>query len=101
MDEQQAKHSAALLSAMANPVRLAILMLLVQGEAPVSAIASYVGLSQSAVSQHLAKLRRQHLVTTRRDAQTIYYSSESAAVRAILKTLDEISGSNYARPLAT
>jgi DNA-binding transcriptional ArsR family regulator len=83
---------------MANPVRLAILMLLIQEEAHVGAIASHVGLSQSAVSQHLAKLRGQHLVTTRRDAQTIYYSSGSAAVRAILNTLHEITGSNEPQP---
>jgi DNA-binding transcriptional ArsR family regulator len=91
LDEQQAEHLAAILSAMANPIRLTILRLLVQGEVPVSGIASYAGLSQSAVSQHLAKLRKQRLVTTRRDAQTIYYSSESPAVRAILQTLDGIN----------
>lgn len=84
--------SASLLAAMANPKRLAILDLLVQGEMAVGELASQVGLSQSALSQHLAKLRAQKLVNTRRDAQTIYYSSRSPAVRAILVTLEDIFG---------
>lgn len=84
--------SAALLIAMANPKRLAILDLLVQGELPVGEIAVRVGLSQSALSQHLSKLRAQKLVSTRRDAQTIYYSCHSPAVQAILATLGDIFG---------
>lgn len=84
--------SAALLVAMANPRRLAILDLLVQGELPVGEIALRVGLSQSALSQHLSKLRAQRLVSTRRDAQTIYYSCQSPAVLAVLATLGEIFG---------
>ncbi|EPR16086.1 ArsR family transcriptional regulator, partial [Agrobacterium radiobacter DSM 30147] len=52
--------------------------------------ASQVGLSQSALSQHLSKLRAQRLVKTRRDAQTIYYSSNSESVKKILASLEEI-----------
>ena len=63
--------AAGLLSAMANPKRLQILCSLVKGEVAVGALASQVGLSQSALSQHLSKLRAQKLVNTRRDAQTI------------------------------
>nr|CAD30329.2 negative transacting factor [Rhizobium etli] len=66
--------AAALLSAMANPKRLLILCSLVKGEVAVGVLATQVGLSQSALSQHLSKLRAQKLVKTRRDAQTIYYS---------------------------
>jgi DNA-binding transcriptional ArsR family regulator len=84
--------SAALLSAMANPKRLAILELLLQGEMAVGELAGQVGLSQSALSQHLAKLRARRLVSTRRDAQTIYYSSRSPEVQAILAALGEIFG---------
>lgn len=84
--------SAALLTAMANPKRLAILELLMQGELAVGELAGRVGLSQSALSQHLSKLRAQKLVSTRRDAQTIYYSSRSQAVQAILATLGDIFG---------
>lgn len=82
--------AAGLLSAMANPKRLMILCCLVQGEVAVGALASRVGLSQSALSQHLSKLRAQKLVKTRRDAQTIYYSSSSEPVLKILRTLEEI-----------
>ena len=81
---------AALLNAMANPARLEILNFLSQGEIAVGALASKVGLSQSALSQHLAKLRDQKLVTTRRDAQTIYYSTQSVAVKTMLTALAEI-----------
>ena len=82
--------AAALLSAMANPKRLLILCNLVKGEIPVGALAQEVGLSQSALSQHLSKLRAQKLVKTRRDAQTIYYSSSSEPVLKILEALTDI-----------
>lgn len=82
--------AAALLSAMANPKRLMILCSLVEGEVPVGVLANQVGLSQSALSQHLSKLRAQKLVKTRRDAQTIYYSSTSESVIKILETLEDI-----------
>lgn len=82
--------AAGLLTAMANPKRLMILCSLVQGEVPVGVLASQVGLSQSALSQHLSKLRAQKLVKTRRDAQTIYYSSTSDAVMKVLNTLEDI-----------
>jgi len=82
--------AAGLLSAMANPKRLLILCCLVKGEVAVGALASQVGLSQSALSQHLSKLRAQKLVKTRRDAQTIYYSSTSESVMKVLETLEDI-----------
>jgi len=82
--------AAGLLSAMANPKRLMILCCLVKGEVAVGALASQVGLSQSALSQHLSKLRAQKLVNTRRDAQTIYYSSSSESVLKVLETLESI-----------
>ncbi len=87
------EHSAAaanLLSAMANPKRLMILCCLVKGEVAVGALATKVGLSQSALSQHLSKLRAQKLVNTRRDAQTIYYSSSAESVMRVLETLETL-----------
>lgn len=87
---ENAAAAAALLSAMANPKRLMILLNLVEGEMAVGALAGEVGLSQSALSQHLSKLRAKKLVNTRRDAQTIYYSANSEAVLKVLQTLDEI-----------
>lgn len=94
---EQSNAAAGLLSAMANPKRLMILCSLVEGEVPVGVLASQVGLSQSALSQHLSKLRAQKLVKTRRDAQTIYYSSSSEQVIKVLKTLEDI----YCQPNAS
>lgn len=82
-----AEQAAQLLAAMANPKRLLILCNLVGGEMAVGALATTVDLSQSALSQHLAKLRALKLVKTRRDAQTIYYSIASDEVQAVLETL--------------
>lgn len=77
---------------MANPKRLLILCNLVNGEVPVGVLATQVGLSQSALSQHLSKLRAQKLVKTRRDAQTIYYSSNASQVLTLLDALNSIYG---------
>lgn len=97
-DEQaQAEVATNFLSAVANPKRLLILKVLVGGEIAVGALAQKVGLSQSALSQHLSKLRAQNLVATRRDAQTIYYSSKSEAVLTILEAIDSIFSESLAR----
>ncbi len=80
----QASH---MLRALANPQRLRILCLLVAGELSVGQINEQVTLSQSALSQHLAILRQQSVVTTRREAQTIYYALTGGPAQAILETL--------------
>lgn len=85
--EKNAERASELLGAMANPRRLMVLCRLVDGEKSVTALAAAVNLSQSALSQHLAKLRERGLVATRRDAQTIYYSLASKEVSGILSTL--------------
>lgn len=90
MNEETAERAAGALSAMANPTRLSILMFLASQESPVSAIASHVGMSCSSTSQHLAKLRAQGLVTTRKAHQMVYYSCQSASVRALLEVLEEV-----------
>lgn len=82
------KDHAVLLTAMCNGKRLEIIKWLVAEEVSVGALASRVGLSQSALSQHLAKLRSAGLVSVRRDRQVIYYSSSSPAVKAILDALE-------------
>ena len=86
-EERTVAKAAELLHALASPTRLAIFTILTRREVPVGALATAVGLSQSALSQHLAKLRRDDLVTTRRDAQTIYYSCNSTAVKGLLDVL--------------
>lgn len=82
-----ARRATALLKALGNERRLLILCYLAKGEHSVSALEGLVGLSQSALSQHLARLRREQLVKTRRSAQTIYYSLASHETRAIIEAL--------------
>lgn len=84
--------AAQFLSAIGNGKRLAIMCHLSHGEMSVGEIAEKVELSQSALSQHLAKLRNMSLVQTRRDRQMIYYSCSSADVRRMLLTLDDLFG---------
>lgn len=84
--------AAAFLMLMGNEKRLVIVSHLLEGEMSVGAIAEKVELSQSALSQHLAKLRAMELVETRRDRQMIYYSCKSEAARALLHTLDDVFG---------
>ena len=91
----QAAEAASLLRAMSNPSRLLVLCYLAGGvELSVSEIADRVGLSQSALSQHLAKLRALDLVETRRDRQMIYYSCNSESARRLLHTLEGIFAKN-------
>jgi DNA-binding transcriptional ArsR family regulator len=86
--EKNARAASALLRAMSNERRLLILCQLAHGgEKSVGALGQVVGLSQSALSQHLARLRRDGLVRTRRSAQTVYYALASGAVAAIIDTL--------------
>ena len=87
-----AESAAEFLLLMGNEKRLLIMSYLIDGEMSVGAIAEKVMLSQSALSQHLAKLRALDLVETRRDRQMIYYSCKSDAVRELLVVLDGIFG---------
>lgn len=84
--------AAQFLSAIGNGKRLAIMCYLTHGEMSVGEIAQKVQLSQSALSQHLAKLRNMGLVKTRRDRQMIYYSCSSPDMRRILLTVDDLFG---------
>jgi ArsR family transcriptional regulator, virulence genes transcriptional regulator len=86
----KAVEATRLLTALANEHRLAILCELVEGERSVGKLVDAVGLTQSALSQHLAKLRAAGIVATRRDAQTIYYRLASEAAASIMKTLADI-----------
>ncbi len=82
--ENKATKAATVLRAMSNERRLMILCRLGAAERSVSALGSDFDLSQSALSQHLAVLREEGLVTTRRDGQTIFYRiADPAAVRVI------------------
>ncbi|MBL8582671.1 MAG: winged helix-turn-helix transcriptional regulator [Rhizobiaceae bacterium] len=81
---------AEVLTALGNSKRLAIVTLLLDQELSVGALATQVRLSQSALSQHLARLRNLGLVETRRDRQMIYYSCRSTRVRQLVEAIDRI-----------
>ena len=85
--EQNYEQASALLKAMSNPHRLLVLCHLARGEKCVGELETIVGLSQSALSQHLARLRHDGVVKTRRDAQTIYYSLRGDEAMTILEAL--------------
>ncbi|WP_297923378.1 metalloregulator ArsR/SmtB family transcription factor [Metallibacterium sp.] len=88
--QRNAEDAARLLRALANPQRLRILCLLVGGEMSVGNINARIDLSQSALSQHLAVLREEHLVSTRREAQTIHYALLNGPAQVIIETLHGI-----------
>ncbi|MEK0085076.1 ArsR/SmtB family transcription factor [Benzoatithermus flavus] len=88
--QASARKASTLLKAMSNEHRLLILCQLVGGEKSVGELVRLVGLSQSALSQHLARLRRDNLVRTRREAQTIYYSVASDEALAVLQQLYQL-----------
>ncbi len=81
---RRARPASVLLKAMSNESRLMILCYLTEGEKSVGHLVSLVGGSQSALSQHLARLRRDNLVTTRREGLSVYYSLSSQAVPIVL-----------------
>lgn len=85
--EASACDAARLLRALSNERRLMILCQLGDGERSVGELQSLVGLSQSALSQHLAVLRRQGVVATRRDGQNIYYRVLDDAAMTVVATL--------------
>lgn len=85
--QKQSGRLVSLLGAMSNPNRLMILCHLVDGERSVGDLAKLLSLRPSTASQHLARLRREGLVTFRRDAQTLYYSLASTEARTVLDTL--------------
>jgi DNA-binding transcriptional ArsR family regulator len=93
MDLHQLAASAAeaesFMKLLANKNRLMILCSLIDKECSVSQLNLLIPLGQSALSQHLAALRKNNLVSTRREAQSIYYSVSDQRVRDIIKTLYE------------
>ena len=83
----KAEQAAALLANLANAKRLLVLCHLAEGERSVGALTALVGQSQSALSQHLARLRDGGLVATRRDGTTIYYRLATEDVRQLIDIL--------------
>ena len=86
--EKKAIEVADILRALANERRLMILCKLVEyGEATVSTLVDTVGISQSALSQHLAKMRNEGIVTYRRDSQTLWYRIADRRIEELFTTL--------------
>lgn len=91
MLEERVAEAARLLRLLSNDRRLLVLCrLMVQGEMSVGALAEAVGLSQPALSQHLALLRTERLVATRREAQTIHYRVADPKAERLVQVLHEL-----------
>jgi DNA-binding transcriptional ArsR family regulator len=89
-DDHALARASILLAAMANTKRLAILNLLVTREISVKPLAKEIGLSQSALSQHLTKLKEAGVIQYRREGHYIYYSCNSNEVKSMLLTLSVV-----------
>lgn len=87
---REAEAAVDLLKALANPQRLRILCLLIEGERSVSQINARIPLSQSALSQHLAVLRDKGLVSTRRQSQTVFYEVPEGPAHRIIEILHDL-----------
>ncbi len=85
-----AAHAVELLKAMANEWRLMILCQLSEGEKTVSELQATLGLSQSALSQHLAILRREKIVRARKHAQSVSYSLSGDDATKVMETLHDV-----------
>jgi ArsR family transcriptional regulator, virulence genes transcriptional regulator len=92
--QASAAGATALLKALANPHRLIILCHLAMGEKSVGELEELLGMRQPHLSQHLARLRRDELVVTRRDSRTIHYRLGSAAAAKVIRLLYTL----YCRP---
>ncbi|WP_428162128.1 ArsR/SmtB family transcription factor [Diaphorobacter sp.] len=89
--QESAVQASELLQAVGNPSRLLVLCLLIEyGEMTVGALNEVVGLSPSALSQHLARMREEGLVTYRREAQTLHYRIDDPRVIRLIAALRDI-----------
>ena len=88
--QAHASDAAGLMKALGNESRLMVLCLLTEGEQSVSDLNDRIPLSQSALSQQLARLRQKGLVKTRRESQTIYYSLADGPADRVINLLHDI-----------
>jgi len=87
---QKAADAVRLLTSLANESRLMVMCVLAEGEISVGNLNERIDLSQSALSQHLAILREQGLVKTRRESQTIYYTLADTEAIDLIQKLHEL-----------
>ncbi len=88
--KSSAAGAASLLKGLANPHRLIVLCHLAEGEKSVGELEALLGMRQPHLSQHLARLRRNALVETRRNSRTIYYRLSSSAAAQVIRLLYDI-----------
>lgn len=93
--QENASRASILLKTMANESRLLILCHLAESEKSVGELEKLLDLNQSALSQHLAVLRRERLVATRRSAQSIFYSLASDEAEELIQTLYRLFCEEY------
>ncbi len=86
----KAGEAADFLKSVANDRRLVVLCELAKGERTVSELEAVAGLSQSALSQHLARLRQAGLVKTRRQARAVHYSLAGSGTKRLIDVLHDI-----------
>ncbi|HSM30226.1 MAG TPA: metalloregulator ArsR/SmtB family transcription factor [Woeseiaceae bacterium] len=87
---EMASQACELLKAMANEWRLMVLCQLSEGEKTVSELQGILGLSQSALSQHLAVLRREKIVSARKEAQSVFYSLHGDEATRVMAALHDL-----------
>ena len=88
--QANAAEASKLLKTLANTSRLLVLCALVTREHTAGELEELTGLSQPAISQHLARLREERIVSTRREAQRIFYALSNSEVLAVLETLHRL-----------
>ena len=88
--QRNAADAVNLLKGLANESRLMIMCVLAEGEVSVGQLNTRIKLSQSALSQHLAVLRDQGLVKTRRESQTIYYRLAETPAMSVIELLHDV-----------
>ena len=88
--EGAAERASALMKTLGHAGRLMILCNLAEGERSVGDLAGELGMSQSSLSQHLARMRGEGLVDTRRESQTVYYRLREGEARSVIELLYNI-----------
>ena len=88
--QENASRASELMKLLGHPHRLMILCELNQGECSVGELSEKIGIAQSPLSQHLARMRHEGVVSSRREAQTVYYSLAGAEVGAVISLLYEL-----------
>ncbi len=100
MEEEGYRLQARMVKALAHPTRLQMLALLREGERCACEFGPLLGLGQANVSQHLAVLRRAHLVNTRRDGVRVMYSLSDERTSEVLDTVAHIARDQFAEAVA-